>query len=1480
MILRTRWLSLAFTLLIGLGARGLTPAVADQYDLYSRLTDNPSFTYHASPADWRDINMYQLFTDRFFDGNSGNNLNRYSTTGVAWYNQSGANTEAARHLFQGGDWAGIKQKLSYLKDMGVNCIWISGVQLNEQGTDKNFTPYHAYHPANFYRCEPMFGTFAELKDLIDTAHSNNIYVVLDVVVNHMADLLKYTDCNCNYEGYCENNCGSLDWWNSGVRFGAPFNGPQYFHNNGTIGDNDWDTYPKYIKGAFLGTEDLKTEDSYVQSQLKQIFKDLIDATDCDGFRVDAIKHMEFDFIRGWADDIRQHAAYRGKTGFLLFGEYFSYSDSTQASYCKDNGYSFNSTLWFPMQQTLKNVFAYEQGTAQLTDRMNARSQYNDAANRLVTFMDNHDVDRIALECGSQWQAKLGPALTFLYLGTPIPCLFYGTEHGFNQGERRNGSPKLGQADFQRECMMNFGFQWGNAYGDKFYASPLYNHIKKLNELRAQYECLRRGTFTKRWDEGSAGIFAFTKHTASQDALVVINTAWNTKTCNPAVNKPNGTVYVNKLNESDTLTVSDGKLNVSIDGKGSKVYIAGQGSSEVSTACDATTLTITYTPGGGPLASPIGGIRMGIGHDGNQGIIDVAMTPSGGKWTYGYALSNATNNVTFWFHDEATPTPTYDNNNNQNWTVDISGCGKLTVDLAWIGNTYHWPYNNEWDAGEELWVNTEAWPQRAVADGEVVYTFNGGSSWHSLPMTFDQTNGNNDVWHCKLGAFPAGTTVRYAVRLSGRNGPFWDNNGGGDYYATVKTGPSNVTYIGGTYHWPYNGSIEPGADLWINIESAPIGAGATGEVVYSVNGSTNWLARGLSYNGLSSSNDQWHVNLGGFSALAEIRYAVKIRDRAGTDHWDNNHFANFLATVNDTASSLRWFGNRVNASAPPPRLGIHTEGLQPVLELDNLKSNGLYGVYRSVDLRNWTRVDAHAAAGPSADVPVTEPTNHLVYYRVEPDQIAGTQIYESEELVISIETWPINGAVAANLIYTLDGGNHWQGRPMYHAGTNGNNDVWTARLPPQPVGTVIRYAIQVIDNEAGEHWDNNNTADYTATVRATNITDFVAPTTGYSPLNLTTTNATLSVTLTASDDTDPAPAIYYTTNGGAPSVASPVYNTPILVTDKGAGVDMTIKFFARDASGNTSTVTTLEVKVNENFTFGGAKPYSRNPTLGRAVANGGITIDGSPADWTTNMLIALDKVNDDPRSLGDNWTMHEAPIDMTHLWAAWDDNYLYLAWQYVDVTDKLDPANAGSAAGGKISNNDGILQWIAIDTKPGGATKDMWNKNNGANYWAGSDLPDFQMYMAGSLWQGYISRATNNVFPVDDGGVNYKTCAAAGISYAKGNTCGSATLWGVNDCDNRNDGEPTRDFRAEGHDITRDSFYETRIPLTWLQITRADIESTGLGVMMGAGSMSCMDSLPNDPTTTDTAGVEVWNSSKEWSDTDSFTTPFARVGAGK
>jgi hypothetical protein len=244
-----------------------------------------------------------------------------------------------------------------------------------------------------------------------------------------------------------------------------------------------------------------------------------------------------------------------------------------------------------------------------------------------------------------------------------------------------------------------------------------------------------------------------------------------------------------------------------------------------------------------------------------------------------------------------------------------------------------------------------------------------------------------------------------------------------------------------------------------------------------------------------------------------------------------------------------------------------------------------------------------------------------------------------------------------------------------------------------------------------------------------------------------------------------------------------------------------------------------------------------------------------------MLIALDMANDDPRSLGSNWTMHEAPVDFTHAWAAWDDNHLYIAYQLADITDLIDPANAGSALGGKITNNQGILVWIASDTIPNaGGSVDMWAKNNGQPLWTGNNKPDYQIYTRGDLWAGarYISKwlpALNRW--AGDGELNstYFTFAGANITVAKGDTNIASSLWGVPDADQRNNTGSMVNYI--GHNKSRDSFYEFKIPLASLGLIRAQLEANGIGVMIG----SALDTIPHDENTLNTQGVEVWNSSK-------------------
>ncbi|MBW7477857.1 fibronectin type III domain-containing protein, partial [Paenibacillus oenotherae] len=340
-------------------------------------------------------------------------------------------------------------------------------------------------------------------------------------------------------------------------------------------------------------------------------------------------------------------------------------------------------------------------------------------------------------------------------------------------------------------------------------------------------------------------------------------------------------------------------------------------------------------------------------------------------------------------------------------------------------------------------------------------------------------------------------------------------------------------------------------------------------------------------------------------------------------------------------------------------------------------------------------------------------------------------------------------------------------------------------------TSYKYTVKAYD-AAG----NLSVASNEVTVVTSAGVDTQAPS---APAGLASTGKTEnSVSLSWTASTDNVAVTGYDIFRNGTKVGS---STTTSYTDSGLAEETSYKYTVKafDAAANNSAasneVTVVTLKGNVVIP-GGNKPYSTNPTFGKRVSSP-ITIDGvNNGEWTDSMLIAIDMAGDDPRTLGSNWSMHETAMDLSHLWAAWDNEYLYLAWQYVDVTDIVDPANAGSAGGTPIRSMD-MPQTIAIDTIAGaGAPLDMWKKNGLKPIWGGTNLPDYQFNIASNMFHsGYISKAVNGVFPVDDAGVNYKTGAAAGITvkFAKGK--GYTTLWGVKDADDVTNASKVVDFAA-------------------------------------------------------------------------------------
>ena len=711
-----------------------------------------NFSYTPSPEDWRDRNIYQLFTDRFATDGNCNLTNGYKreffykdTCHMGW--------EWTRNFHQGGNWRGLRQQIGYLTNMGVTAVWISGVQLNDQAVryggskEWRWTPYHQYHVDNFFSCDPASGTFQELKDLIDDLHRAHIAVILDVAPNHMCDKAGRQGNNGNDDKYYTDNEDGW-WWDSNNTHPAPFNELDRFHRNGTI--NNWDTSPENLKGQFKGTDDLKQEDGTTSTLLEKAFKNLIDATDCDGFRVDAIKHIPYDWCRNWAQKMRDHAAYRGKKNFLVFGELFSYSHDALAGWCSD-GYGFNSSLDFPLMQAMNNAFGNGYSGYQLGEEMGyISSKYGKSAQNVIAFLDNHDVNRFAFAYGggSASNAKriMSPAMTFLYLAPPIPLLYYGTEHMFNQGGHGNGTSRNGDessdwynpddSDWQRECMFNpettwgqAGFQPGNAYGDKFDLASvgddtLYWHIRWLNGLRNKSRALRRGGFQQRACVGGQGLYAFTKWYDDEVALVLINTSDS---------------------EYSLDSYDGGWLDVGIsDSNGGSIKFYENGDTSASLVCDSW------------------GGRINL-----QG---VKLAGKGSK----VLICNPKDNSSDVFGED----------------------GGGSAATLWVRNTYGWPTENA-TLADTIYINTEAGNADNVREVEVFYKVNPkeGETWPGTNMVInaDWDSEKGKWWHLEIPAEDLDVgELQYCVCVRDTNGKeVWDNNGGGNYVLQLSARPADI-----------------------------------------------------------------------------------------------------------------------------------------------------------------------------------------------------------------------------------------------------------------------------------------------------------------------------------------------------------------------------------------------------------------------------------------------------------------------------------------------------------------------------------------------------------------------------------------------------------------------------------------------------------------------------------------------------------------
>lgn len=287
----------------------------------------------------------------------------------------------------------MTKKLDYIAGMGFDAIWITPVVDNTPGG------YHGYWMRDLTKLNSNFGTEQDLKTLVDTAHSMGIWVMVDVVQNHMGpDPNGVTGAGFN-----------------------PFNQTSYYHDCSGCPSNcniqDWNNRAEVEHCRLAGLPDLDQSQSFVSNALLEYATSLVNTYGFDGIRADTVPEINDGF---WNN-------FQKAVGVYTVGEVFNGDVSYVSAF---QGAALDGVLSYPLFFTMRSVFAQGQSMNQLQSMLQSYSAFPNQ-DLLGTFNDNHDNPRMLSVSSDTWRFKNEIVFTLATRG--IPIIYYGSEQGFHGG---------------------------------------------------------------------------------------------------------------------------------------------------------------------------------------------------------------------------------------------------------------------------------------------------------------------------------------------------------------------------------------------------------------------------------------------------------------------------------------------------------------------------------------------------------------------------------------------------------------------------------------------------------------------------------------------------------------------------------------------------------------------------------------------------------------------------------------------------------------------------------------------------------------------------------------------------------------------------------------------------------------------------------------------------------------------------------------
>jgi hypothetical protein len=381
--------------------------------------------------------------------------------------------------------------------------------------------------------------------MVSEAHSRGIRVILDIIFNHSGSnwvypagrpggrfTPTYTSGRYDVGSWLDRSGGPIP---PGAAVSSPGDGvapaefldPEVYTRagSGSLGGGSIDDpNAEHKRSDFITLRDFRLDAPGVLGDLARCYKYWIALTDCDGFRIDTLKHVSFDQARNFCGSVKEFAANIGKQNFFLVGE-IAGGDFDADRYLDVLDRNLDAALDIgEMRLSLNGVAKGLMHPAAYFDGFHAGravlGSHRNLGSRHLSILDDHDhvfgqKVRFSAEAASDHQVVAGVALQFFTLG--IPCIYYGTEQalgGPESSERRflpdwkgsdrylretmfgathprgdAGSPPVAAED---QHMPGFG-PFGTAGGHCFNPSAAaYRRISEMAKLRAGFPVLRAG----------------------------------------------------------------------------------------------------------------------------------------------------------------------------------------------------------------------------------------------------------------------------------------------------------------------------------------------------------------------------------------------------------------------------------------------------------------------------------------------------------------------------------------------------------------------------------------------------------------------------------------------------------------------------------------------------------------------------------------------------------------------------------------------------------------------------------------------------------------------------------------------------------------------------------------------------------------------------------------------------------------------------